>query len=65
MQDSHVENNMVEQSSTVPNSQSMLYKEYLNDTLGFTLSIRGLVTYTMTSLGPPMSSSYFDINLTT
>ena len=42
MQVSHVEKNMVEQSSTVPNSQST-YKEYLNHTLGLTLSTLGLV----------------------
>ena len=39
---SHVEKNMVEQSSTVPNT---IYKEYLNHTLGLTLSTPGLVIY--------------------
>ena len=38
MQVSHVEKNMVEQSSTVPNS--LVYKEYLNHTLGLTLLIK-------------------------
>ena len=41
MQVSHVEKNMVEPSSTVSNSQ--IYKEYLNHTLGLTLSTPSLV----------------------
>ena len=39
MKVSHVEKNMVEQSSTVPNT----LKLYLNHTLGLTLSTPGLV----------------------
>ena len=35
--------NVVEQSSTVPNSQSITYKEYIIHTLGLTLSTPGLV----------------------
>ena len=42
---SHVEKNMVEQSSTVLNSQSITYKEYLNHILGLTLSTPGLVFF--------------------
>ena len=46
MQVYHVDKNMVEQSSTVPQS---IYKEYLNHTLGLTLS--GLL------LKPPVETS--------
>ena len=42
MQVSHVEKNMVDQSSTVSNNLS-IYKEYLNHTLGLTLSTPSLV----------------------
>ena len=45
MQVSHVEKNMVEQSSTVPNSQSFR-SMYLNHNLGLTLSTPSLVHYT-------------------
>ena len=49
MQVSHVEKNMIEQSSTVPNSQT---KDYLNHTLGLTLSLStpGLVDNTSNTL---------------
>ena len=43
MQVSHVEKNMVEQSSTGPNSQSIGSREYLNHSLGLTLSTPSLV----------------------
>ena len=50
MQVSHVEKNMVDQSSPVPNIQN--YKEYLNQTLGLTLSTPGLVVAVVKSQSP-------------
>ena len=54
MQVSHVDKNMVEQSSTVPLS---IYKEYLNPALGLTLSPPGLVAFKVSF----PSVKYFDM----
>ena len=54
MQVSYVEKNMVEQSSTDPNSQS------LNHTLGLTLSTPGLVLFIFQSIVTIKGQMYFD-----
>ena len=64
MEVSHAEKNMVEQSSTVPYSQSIICKEYLNHTLGLTLSTPGLVIrYLGLDLFDPRSSCLLSLYL--
>ena len=45
MQVYYVEKNIMEQSSIVPNSLYIIYKEYLDHTLGLAISTPGLVNF--------------------